>query len=112
MICYAVPGFRDRRHAQLRHPDEMAAIDAFNDRLQATAIGFSPAASARRARPPSSTTAGSAMITDGPFVESKEYLAGFWIIEAVDLDVVLEPRRRRIEGMQPEGRGAPVPASA
>ena len=30
------------------------------------------------------------MITDGPFVESKEYLAGFWIIEAADLDVALK----------------------
>ena len=31
-----------------------------------------------------------ALITDGPFVESKEYLAGFWIIEAADLDVALK----------------------
>ena len=30
------------------------------------------------------------MITDGPFVESKEYLIGLWIIEAPDLDVALE----------------------
>ncbi len=29
------------------------------------------------------------MVTDGPFVESKEYVAGFWIIEAPDLDVAL-----------------------
>jgi hypothetical protein len=30
------------------------------------------------------------MVTDGPFLESKEYLAGFWIIEAPDLDVALK----------------------
>ena len=29
------------------------------------------------------------IFTDGPFVESKEYLAGFWIMEAADLDVAL-----------------------
>jgi hypothetical protein len=29
------------------------------------------------------------VFTDGPFLESKEYLAGFWIIEASDLDVAL-----------------------
>ena len=29
------------------------------------------------------------VITDGPYLESKEYLAGFWIIEAPDLDVAL-----------------------
>jgi hypothetical protein len=30
------------------------------------------------------------VFTDGPFLESKEYLAGFWIIEAADLDVALK----------------------
>jgi hypothetical protein len=30
------------------------------------------------------------LITDGPFVESKEYVVGFWIIEAPDLDVALK----------------------
>ena len=33
---------------------------------------------------------GEAMVTDGPFLESKEYLGGFWIIEAHDLDVALK----------------------
>ncbi|HSR86382.1 MAG TPA: YciI family protein [Streptosporangiaceae bacterium] len=33
---------------------------------------------------------GEAMFTDGPFLESKEYLAGLWIIEAPDLDVALK----------------------
>jgi hypothetical protein len=30
------------------------------------------------------------VFTDGPFVETKEYVAGFWIIEAPDLDVALK----------------------
>ena len=56
-----------------------------------TGTGSSPAAWRRPARPPSSTTAASEpLFTDGPFVESKEYLAGFWIIEAPDLDVALK----------------------
>jgi hypothetical protein len=29
------------------------------------------------------------MITDGPFLESKEHIVGFWIMEAADLDVAL-----------------------
>jgi hypothetical protein len=33
---------------------------------------------------------GEAMFIDGPFLESKEYLAGFWIIEAPDLDAALK----------------------
>jgi len=30
------------------------------------------------------------LITDGPYTESKEHLAGFWIINAADLDEALE----------------------
>jgi hypothetical protein len=30
------------------------------------------------------------VVTDGPFSESKEYLGGFWIIEAADLDEALD----------------------
>jgi hypothetical protein len=29
------------------------------------------------------------VLTDGPFAETKEYLGGFWIIEAADLDAAL-----------------------
>jgi hypothetical protein len=32
---------------------------------------------------------GAVMTTDGPFVESKEHLGGFYIIEAEDLDAAL-----------------------
>ena len=37
---------------------------------------------------------GEALITDGPFVESKEHLGGFTVIRAPDLDVALEWGRR------------------
>ena len=30
------------------------------------------------------------MFTDGPVVETKERLSGFWIFEAADLDVALK----------------------
>ncbi len=30
------------------------------------------------------------VMTDGPYTETKEYLAGFWIINAADLDEALE----------------------
>ena len=33
---------------------------------------------------------GQALTTDGPFAESREYLAGFYIVEADDLDGALE----------------------
>jgi len=34
-------------------------------------------------------SAGEVMTTDGPFVESKEHLGGFYIVEADDLDAAL-----------------------
>ncbi len=30
------------------------------------------------------------VVTDGPYAETKEYLGGFWIIEAPDLDAALK----------------------
>jgi hypothetical protein len=34
------------------------------------------------------------MITDGPYVEGKEHIGGFWIVEAPDLDAALGWARR------------------
>ncbi|MFC4911417.1 YciI family protein [Actinomadura gamaensis] len=72
-------------------PEEQAAIDVFNDRLQkdghwvfagGLAVPDTATVIDNRGEEP--------LFTDGPFVESKEFLAGFWIIEAPDLDVALE----------------------
>ncbi len=72
-------------------PEEEAAVDVFNDRLMAEghwvfAGGLGVPSSAtvidNRGEEP--------LVTDGPFLESKEYLAGFWVIEAADLDVALK----------------------
>jgi hypothetical protein len=70
--------------------EEMAAIDAFNAQLRAEGHWVF----ANGLAPPSTATVvdgrgGEAVFTDGPYLESKEYLAGFWIIEASDLDVAL-----------------------
>jgi hypothetical protein len=77
--------------ASLATPDEDAAIDVFNDRLQAEGhwvfaggLAFPEAATVIDNR------GEEALVTDGPFLESKEYLAGFWVIEAHDLDVALK----------------------
>lgn len=75
----------------LATPDEMAAIDAFNDRLQAEGHWVFAGG---LASPGTATVVDNrgddAVFTDGPFVESKEFLAGFWILEAPDLDVALK----------------------
>ena len=78
--------------AGLATPEEMAAIDAFNDN-RLVAEGYWVFAGGLAA--PSSATVvdnrgAEALFSDGPFLESKEFLIGFWIIEAPDLDVALE----------------------
>jgi hypothetical protein len=71
--------------------NEMAAIDVFNERLQAEGNWvFAAGIDAPSTATVIDNRDGEAVFTDGPFVESKEYLAGFWIIEATDLDVALK----------------------
>ena len=75
---------------ELATAEEMAAIDVFNEQLQADghwvfAGGLASPSTAtvvdgRDAEP---------VFTDGPYLESKEHIVGFWIIEAPDLDVAL-----------------------
>src|SRR6202142_173091 len=77
--------------AGLATDDEMTAIHAFNVRLQAEGHWVFAGGLAA----PSSATVidnrgADAMFTDGPFLESKEYLAGFWVMEAADLDAALK----------------------
>jgi len=50
------------------------------------ACGLSPASSAKslRTRPN-----GKVLVTDGPYLETKEHIGGFWVLEAADLDEAL-----------------------
>jgi hypothetical protein len=75
---------------ELASDDEQDAIVAFNTRLKADGhwvfaggLGFPDSATVVDNR------TGEAIVTDGPFVESKEFLAGFWVVEAPDLDVAM-----------------------
>ncbi len=77
-------------HAGIATPDEDAAIDVFNDRLRAESHWvFAGGLASPETATVIDNRGGEAMVTDGPFLESKEYLGGFWIIEAPDLDVAL-----------------------
>jgi hypothetical protein len=74
----------------LASPDEEAAIDVFNDRLQAEGYWvFAGGLGGPGTATVIDSRGGEALFTDGPFVESKEFLIGFWIIEAPGLDVAL-----------------------
>jgi hypothetical protein len=74
----------------LARPDEEAAIDVFNARLQAEGHWvFAGGLGSLDLATVIDNRGGEAIITDGPFLESKEHIVGFWIIEAPDLDVAL-----------------------
>ena len=71
-------------------------IDVLNEELEARGArifgaGFSPASNAKclRAQPD-----GKVLTTDGPYMETKEHVGGFWIVKAANLDEALEWGRK------------------
>lgn len=50
------------------------------------ACGISPANNAKTVR---KQTDGTVLVTDGPYIETKEHIGGFWILEAADMDEAL-----------------------
>ena len=50
------------------------------------------------------------LLTDGPYLESREYLGGFWVIEADDLDEALALGQGGLGRLLARGRGAAVPS--
>ena len=92
----------------IHHPDNydpstegeamMRDIDVLNEEMEAAgarvfAGGLSAASSARslRAQP-----SGQVLITDGPYLEAKEHVGGFWILEAADMDEALAWGRKAV----------------
>ena len=71
--------------------EAFAATGAFNDKLRAEgywvfAGGLQPASTATVVDGQGETP----VMTDGPYLETKEVIGGFWVIDAPDLDVALE----------------------
>ena len=70
-------------------------ISALNDEMVAAGArvfvgGLQPARSAKSIR----VRSGSVLVTDGPYIESKEHVGGFWVLEAASLDEALEWGRK------------------
>ena len=83
--------FLDEQTMRALPPEEMHALNVghlrLNDELRASghlveAEALEPAATARTVRPRRERT----VVTDGPFTESKELVAGFYLIDAADDD--------------------------
>jgi len=66
-------------------------IDVLNDEMKAAGVrvfvgGLRPPSSARSLRVQPD---GKVLITDGPYLETKEHVGGFWVLGAADLDEAL-----------------------
>ena len=85
-------------------PEAIAKQDAFNRKYQATgeligAYGLADAAAAKLVR----RVNGQPAVTDGPYLETKEYLASFWL-----LDCESEERAQQIAADMPFADADPV----
>jgi hypothetical protein len=77
------------------------AVDAFNEQLKAEgAWVFAGGLTTHESTTTVDHTGETAVVTDGPYAESKEYLGGFWIIEAADLDAALDWAKRGSKACQ------------
>jgi hypothetical protein len=87
MTQYAVLIYaHDSAHAPDSTPEDRATCDEHSDEL--TAEGSMVAAFALTPRDMATSIRADA-ITDGPFIDSKEIVAGFYVLEAPDLDTAL-----------------------
>ena len=73
-------------------------IGALNEEMDAAgarffAGGLEPASKAKSLR---KRTGGDVVITDGPYLETKEHVGGFWILEAADMDEALAWARKAV----------------
>jgi hypothetical protein len=77
-------------------PELLAAMGAYNDELLRAGVllaGDGLRASSKGARVRFSP-GGRTTIVDGPFTETKELIAGYWLIQAKSLDEAVEWARR------------------
>jgi hypothetical protein len=62
-----------------------AAIHALNDEMDAAGVTFF-ACGLGASKSLRSQMDGGVLITDGPYLEAKEHIGGFWILECADMD--------------------------
>ncbi|MBJ7354396.1 MAG: YciI family protein [Thermoleophilaceae bacterium] len=89
-----VPGNADTENGVMPTEAELAEMTAFNERLVEAGVmlggeGLHPTSKGARVHYGDEVT-----VTDGPFAESKEIVAGFWLLQAKSLDEVKEWMRQ------------------
>jgi hypothetical protein len=64
------------------------------------ACGMAPASSAKSLRV---QPGGKVLITDGPYLETKEHIGGFWILECADMDQAVAWARKGVAATRGQG---------
>jgi len=66
-------------------------IDVLNEEMQAAGARFFAGGleTARKAKSLRKQPNGKIAVTDGPYLETKEHIGGFWIVDAADMDEAL-----------------------
>lgn len=67
-----------------------ADVEAFNEQVRQAGAWVFAAGGGLHPRETATVVGVDGTTTDGPFAETKEYLGGFWVIKAADLDAALE----------------------
>ena len=90
----------------IHHPDNYDAsredeamhrdIDVLNEEMVARGIRIFVGGlrTANRAKSVRVQPGGKVLVTDGPYLETKEHIGGFWVVEAADMDEALEWGRK------------------
>ena len=106
MPRYLVAGYLpDDYDPSVETEETMLAIHALNAEMEAAgalkfACGISPAASARTLRKQPN---GTVLVSDGPYIETKEHIGGLLLLEAADMDEAVAWARKGAVAM-----GGPV----
>ena len=86
-VMVLVKATEDSEKGTLPTPELLAAMGKFNEELTKAGImkagdGLKPSSKGKRVK----FNGASRMVTDGPFTETKEVVAGFWLWEVKDMD--------------------------
>ena len=97
--------------AGVRMEDVFHDVDAFNTQLRQDGnwvfgAGLMPASSATVVR--NVVPGAEPVITDGPYLETKEYMGGFWVLKAADLDEALKLAEQASAARPPRQPPPPV----
>ncbi len=93
LVCNYMPDDFDPSTVTQAMIDEIHALNREMDAAGVTkfACGISPAANAKTVR---KQPDGEVLVLDGPYLEAKEHIGGFWILEAADMDEALAWARK------------------